>query len=64
MSTDKREINKNSTKENFFDSIKKWGKEIFKEKEEQNCIYFIKTTYLHRSLEMKSFAQHPEKKQL
>lgn len=52
-----------SQKSGFLSSIKKWGSELFSS-EEKNKLYFVKTTYLYKSLEMKSFMAHQEKRKL
>ena len=51
------------TKAGFFTSIKKWGNELFSS-EEKNKIYLMKTTYLYKSLEVKTFMNNPQKRRM
>lgn len=44
--------------------MKTWKNQIFNKDNEGTKIYFIKTTYLHRSLELRSFQLNAEKRQL
>lgn len=62
MSADSNEPMQGS-KPGFFTTIKKWGGEFFSS-DEKNKIYFMKTVYLHKSLELRSFLSNHEKRQL
>lgn len=54
-------MGKDYPKPNIFTRLKKAGSEIFSTSKAKNHILFIKTTYLHKSLEKKSWVSNPKK---